>query len=159
MDAAWSELVHLAGIAGRVLVVYAFALVLLRVSGRRTLSQLRPIDLLSMLLLSETVSPALTGGDQSILGGFVAAATLTAAAVATGRLSFRFPWFDHLLDGRTLVLIEDGKVDPKVLRAHRITDEQLRTSLHENGVEAVAQVKHAFIEPHGAITVVKAEPG
>jgi uncharacterized membrane protein YcaP (DUF421 family) len=152
------HLAHLAQIVGRVFVIYAAALVILRVTGRRTMSQLRPIDLITMLLLSETVSPALTGGDDSLAGGLVAAGALGLAASLTAYLSFRSRWFDHVLDGGTLVLIREGKVDPKVLRAQRITDEQLRTSLHESGVEAVAQVKKAFIEPDGTITIVKAQP-
>ena len=151
------QLAHLAEIAGRVLVIYAFALAILRVTGRRTMSQLRPIDLITMLLLSETVSPALTGGDDSVLGGMIAAAALGLAATITAYLSFRFRWFDHALDGAPLVLIRQGKLDADVLRSLRITDEQLRTSLHENGLEAVAQVKKAFVEPDGTITIVMAE--
>jgi uncharacterized membrane protein YcaP (DUF421 family) len=148
-------LLHALEIAGRVVAIYVALLVLLRVIGRRTMAQLRPIDLLTMLLLSETVSPALTAGDDSLGGGLVAAGTLGAAAALTSWLSFRFRWFDVLLDGATLVLVRDGKLDARVLRAQRITDEELRTALHESGVATVSEVERAFVEPDGSITIVK----
>jgi uncharacterized membrane protein YcaP (DUF421 family) len=148
---------HFAEIAGRTVVAYAFALLVLRLAGRRTMSQLRPIDLIGVLLLSETLSPALTAGDDSLTAGVVAAAALGVASASTTWLAFRFHWFDHALDGQPLLLIKNGKLDAGVLREQRITDEALLTALHSEGLEAVAQVKKAFVEPDGTITIVKAE--
>jgi uncharacterized membrane protein YcaP (DUF421 family) len=151
------EIVHYLEIAGRTAACYAFSLLVLRMAGRRAMSQLRPIDLIAVLLLAETVSPALTGGDDSLTAGLVAAATLGLCTKVTAILSFRFRVFDHAIDGSPLLLIRDGKVDEKVLRAQRITDEQLSASLHSEGLEAVSQVKRAFVEPDGTISIVKSE--
>jgi uncharacterized membrane protein YcaP (DUF421 family) len=64
MTAEWWEIIV------RVVAVYIFLMVLVRISGKRQLGQLAPMDLLTILLVSETVSPALTADDD----------TLTAAA-------------------------------------------------------------------------------
>jgi uncharacterized membrane protein YcaP (DUF421 family) len=142
-------------VAGRVILVYLFLLVLLRLIGRGTLAQLRPIDMLTMLLISETVSPAMTGGDASLAAGVTAACALGAATVSTAWLSYRFRWFDQLLDGSALVLVEKGKVNQKVKRSQNITDEELETALHAHGLLSLDQVHKAFVEPDGAITIIK----
>jgi uncharacterized membrane protein YcaP (DUF421 family) len=147
--------ISLLSIAGRVLAIYLFLLLVLRLMGRGVMSQLRPIDLLTMLLMSETVSPALTAGDHSLPGGLVAVSTLGIAAWFTSWLSFRYRLVDRALDGSPLLLINRGRVDAQVLRSQRITDEELRTALHEHGVLSVAEVRKAFVEPDGSITIVK----
>ncbi len=142
-------------IVGRVAVVYLFCLLLLRLAGRRELSQLSAIDLMAMLLLSETVSPAMTGGDDSLTGGLIAAAALVGLSVAVSRLSFRSQRLGRAIQGRALVLIDDGRVRPEVMRSERISNDELQTALHEQGLLAVDQVQRAFVEPGGEITIVK----
>lgn len=141
----------------RVVIIYVGLLVMLRVAGRRTLSDITPLDMLVMLLVSETVSPALTAGDESVTAGLVAAGTLVGVSVVASWLAFRSRTMERAMSGAPVVLIKDGKLDEKVLRQYRITNEDLETALHENGVLAVAEVRRAFVEGDGEITVVKAE--
>ncbi len=142
-------------IIARVALIYGACLVLMRATGRREMSELSQMDLLVMLLISETVSPALTGGDETITGGVVAAATLLALYSVTGWLAFKSRKVEKLLEGSACVLIEDGRVCPDVVRKYRITDDELRTTLHQHGILHVAEVKRAFVEPDGEITIVK----
>lgn len=145
---------HLLEIAGRVVVIYVACIVLLRVT-RREMSELGPVDLLTMLLLSETVSPALTGGDDSLAGGLVAAIALLGMGTLSEILAFRWRRAERIIHGTAVVLIDDGTVDSEVMRRYRISDEDLRASLHHAGVLAVSEVKRAFVEADGAITVIK----
>lgn len=142
-------------IVGRVAIIYVVLLAMLRVSGRRELAELSPMELLTMLLLSETVSPALTGGDETVVGGLVAAGTLMLLTVASSVLIFRSRAAERVIEGKASVLISNGRVHEDVLRAERITNDALREKLHEHGVLAVADVAYAFIEPDGEITIVK----
>lgn len=142
-------------IIARVAFIYGASLVLMRVTGRREMAELSRMDLLVMLLIAETVSPALTGGDETVTGGVVAAATLLVLYNATGRLSFKSRRIEKLIDGSASVLIEDGRVCPDVVRKYRLTDDELRTTLHQHGLLHIAEVKRAFVEPDGEITIVK----
>ncbi len=146
---------HLLEIAGRVVVVYVALLIMLRLAGRREMTQLTPIDLLTILLISETVSPALTGDDSSLGTGLFAAAVLLVAAVGVSWLTFRHRRLDRALEGKALVLVDRGKLRGEVMREQRITDQQLRTALHEHGLLHVDQVAKAFVEPDGNITIIK----
>lgn len=109
-----------------------------------------------MLLLSETVSPALTANDSGLDVAITAAGTLVALYVGTGMLTFRSRRADRLLQGQAVVLIENGHVRENVLRRYRITDDDLDAALHEHGMEQVDEVKRAYVEADGAITIIAA---
>jgi uncharacterized membrane protein YcaP (DUF421 family) len=145
------------GVVARVAIIYGALLFMLRASGRRTMSDVTPMDIMVMLLVSETVSPALTAGDDSVTVGLAAAATLVAIATATSYLVFRSRKAESVISGRTALLVRDGKVDTDVLHRYRITDEDLRMALHQNGLAHVADVGRAYVEADGEITIVKAK--
>lgn len=142
-------------IVARVAIIYIGCMVLLRVSNRREMSGLGPMDLLTMLLLSETVSPALTGGDDTITGGMTAAIVLLGMTAITSYLTFRSRKFEQVVQGTAVVLIRDGVVAPSVLRRYRITADDLQNSLHKKGLMSVREVARAFVEPDGAITFIR----
>lgn len=142
-------------VIARVVIIYFACMVLLRVSGRREMSQLSPMDLLTMLLLSEAVSPALTGNDETITSNVVGATTLVALAMLSSWLAVRSSRIERMISGEPVLLVLDGKVRPGMMRRFRITDVDLRSSLHDAGVLTVKDVARAFVEPDGHITVIK----
>lgn len=142
------------GIVVRVALIYTACMVLLRVSGRREMSELGPMDLLGMLLLSETVSPALTAGDDSVTGGAIAATTLMALCVGTSWLCFRSRRAERLIQGTADLLIVDGEVREAILRRYRITHDDLASALHQRGAMSAKEIARAFVEPDGKITMI-----
>lgn len=142
-------------IVARVSIIYVGCMILLRLSGRRELSQLSPMDMLGMLLLSETVSPALTGHDDSVTGGLVAATTLIVLSVGSAWLAFANRKAEKILQGSAVVMIEDGHVVADVVKKYRISPDDLQGALHKHGLLHVREVKRAFVEADGEITVVK----
>lgn len=149
------EPMKLLEIVGRVLAIYAALFVMLRLAGRREMSELSPMDLLVMLLVSETVSPALTGGDQTLLGGLVAAATLIGVSVMIAYVTFRSRRIGTLLEGEAALLIRNGRIDKRVKQRFRISDDELATALRQHGVATPGKVARAYVEPDGEITVLE----
>ncbi len=70
-------------------VVYVFLLVILRVTGKRNTGQLAPFDLVLLLVLSNAVQNSMNGGDNSVLGGLISAATLIALHYAVAIITFK----------------------------------------------------------------------
>jgi len=101
----------------RVTVIYVFLMVLLRFSGKKEIGQLEPMDLLTMLLISETVSPALTASDDSVTVAGVASGTLIGLTVIFSHLTFRSRTMENVVQGKRAVLIKNGKVIERVLRS------------------------------------------
>src|SRR3954468_10495196 len=105
----WSEFVIPAAI------VYAFLLVLLRLTGKRQGGQLAPFDLVLLLVLSNAVQNAMNGGDNSVTGGIISATTLIFLNGIIGRLTFKSKTLERIVEGRPDILIHNGKVFSDVM--------------------------------------------
>src|SRR5688572_27190791 len=105
------EPMKLLELVGRVAAIYVGLLVMLRLAGRREMAEMSPMDIMTMLLVSETVSPAMTGGDDTLAGGFIAAAALITLATAVSFVSYRSKRVARVLEGDPVILIRNGHVD------------------------------------------------
>jgi uncharacterized membrane protein YcaP (DUF421 family) len=143
-----------AEILGRVSLVYLALLAMMRIAGRREFSQMTPMDILVMLLVSRAVGDAMVGPHHGLAGGLVAAGCLFLVATAVTHVAYRWRAAERVVEGRADLLIRDGHVDARVLRHHRITEAILRQTLHEHGLERVEDVARAYVESDGVITMV-----
>ena len=135
-------------------IIYAFVLLLLRLTGKRQVGQLAPFDLVLLLLLSNSVQNAMNGGDNSVLGGILSAVTLVAINYAVGFVTFRSKKFEALIEGRPQILIHNGQVDEQVMRDAQMTHHELDAALRRAGCACAAEVKFAMLENNGEVSVV-----
>jgi len=148
MDLPWWEFIV------RGAVVYLVLLVMVRISGRRTVGQFTPFDLLVVMLLSEAVSNSLSGGDDSLSGGLIIAATLIALNTLVAVVSAYSRRMSVILDGTAVLIGRDGVFFDKVVRHCRITAEDLDQALRAAGCTR-AEMQCAFLEADGEITIQK----
>ncbi len=148
MDLPWWEFMV------RGAVVYIALLVMVRLSGRRTVGQFTPFDLLVVMLLSEAVSNSLSGGDDSVPGGLIIAATLITLNLAVGELSARSQRLSAILDGTAVLIGRDGKFFDKVMLRCRVADADVEQALRTADC-ARHEMQCAFLEPDGTITIQK----
>ena len=139
--------------------VYLFLLVLLRVTGKRQVGQLSPFDLVLLLVLSNAVQNSMNGGDNSLVGGMVSAATLVALNFVLGFVTLRSKKLEALIEGRPQVLIHNGQLFEDVLASAQLTHHELQAALRQAGCSSVNEVRTAVLENNGAISVVKRDPG
>lgn len=142
----------------RSILVYSFLLIALRLGGKRELGQMNGFDLVVLLLLSNTVQNAIIGSDNSVLGGFVGAATLLAMNYIVVRLAYRYPRVSRLVEGKPTLLISNGRLISEHLSAEVITEAELRASLRRQGFEELVEVKAAILETNGSLTVERQPP-
>lgn len=138
--------------------VYLGLLWMLRLSGKRTVGQFTPFDLLVIMLVSEAASNALNGGDQSVAGGLLVCATLIALNAVVGMLTARYRWIERVVEGEPVLLARDGKVFPTTLRRHRISEADMQKALREADCR-LDEVRCAFLEANGSISIQKHDPG
>lgn len=137
----------------RGVVVYVFLLVLLRLTGRRQVGQLAPFDLVLLLVLSNAVQNSMNGGDNSLVGGLISAATLVALNYAVGSLTHRSKRLEALIEGRPQLLIHNGTLFEDVLRSAKLTHHELNAALRRGGCACVDDVHSAILENNGSISV------
>src|SRR4051794_19216379 len=94
----------------RAVVIYAFLVVLFRVTGRRTLAQVTTFDLVLLLIVSEATQQGLLGNDFSITNALLVILTLIGLDLLMGGLSRRWRPLNRWLNGLPLVLVQDGQL-------------------------------------------------
>lgn len=138
----------------RGLIIYVFLIVLLRLTGKRQVGQMAPFDLVLLLVLSNTVQNAMIGGDNSIIGGVISAVTLVAANWLVSLLTYRSKKMEALVEGRPELLIHNGKLFERALAHAKLTRHEMMNALREAGCAAVEDVRAAFLENDGTISVI-----
>jgi uncharacterized membrane protein YcaP (DUF421 family) len=142
----------------RPVVIYAFLVISLRLSGKRELVQLNPFDLVVLLTLSNTVQNAIIGDDNSVLGGIVGATSLLVTNFLVVRFLYGHRKLDQLVEGRADILIENGKVRIQHLKSELITMAQLEAAARKQGFGSLGEVNQCVLEPGGTLTFLGKKP-
>lgn len=135
--------------------IYVVLLVIVRLSGRRTLAQMTPFDLVLLLIIAETTQQALLGDDFSITNAFVLIVTLFGIDIALSYLKKGHSGLGLVIDGTPTILMSHGQPDERALRRARISiDDVLKAARIQQGVERQDQIKFAVLEASGEISIV-----
>lgn len=139
----------------RGLTIYVVMLIVMRLSGRRSVAQLTPFDFVLLLIVAETTQQALLGDDFSIMNATILIITLFSADIALSYVKQWFPRADALIDGAPTVLIADGEVDMHALKRARVgIDDILVAARQQQGLHRLDQISFAVLETDGAISIV-----
>ena len=144
----WSEFII------RAVVVYVFLLVILRITGKRQVGQLAPFDLVLLLVLSNAVQNAMNGGDNSIIGGMILAATLVGLNWFVGWITYHSKRLEAIIEGRPIIIVHDGKIVPEAMRRVQMTNHELEAALRAQGCCSLGEVRFAVIENNGHVSVI-----
>eukprot|EP01137_Pigoraptor_chileana_P024450 Opistho-2@92376 len=145
------------GIAARSLAVYLFLILAIRIFGKKELAQLSVLDLVFILLISNSVQNAMVGPDTTLEGGLIAAAALFAANFTLKKILYSNRFLSSLVQGEPILLIYKGKVNYAHCREAEITTEELTASIREHGAGNFDEVDLAMLEVDGNISVVSNE--
>ncbi|HEY0584785.1 MAG TPA: YetF domain-containing protein [Pseudoduganella sp.] len=138
----------------RGVMIYIALLVMMRLSGKRTIGQFTPFDLLVIMLLSEAVSPGLTGGDHSVAGGLIVVVTLVILNLAIAFVTARNEKAAELVEGTAVLIGRDGKFFNEVLKRNHVAESDVEQSLREADCP-LESMKFAFLEADGKITILQ----
>ena len=138
----------------RACIVYFVLLLMIRASGKRTMGQFTPFDMLLVVLLGNAVQNALLGEDTSVAGGLLLAATLITLNWVVGFVSARSQKVEAMIEGSPVLLARNGEIYREVLRRELISRADFDKAMREAGCLDIDQVKLAVLETNGHITVV-----
>jgi uncharacterized membrane protein YcaP (DUF421 family) len=142
----------------RVVVMYAFLLLVFRISGKRTMSEATTFDLLLLLVIAETTQQAMVDDDHSITHAFLLIVTFVAVDVGLSLLKQRSRAVDRVLDSAPLVIVEGGRPLKDRMDRERVDLEDVMESARRtHGLARVEQIAYAVLERSGKINVVPAE--
>jgi uncharacterized membrane protein YcaP (DUF421 family) len=143
----------------RAAIVFVLIYILMRVVGRRELSSMEPFDLIILVVIGDFVQQGVTQQDLSVTGSILAIVTIGVLVVATSWLGFRFRQLRPVLEGRPVVLVEDGQPIEGNLARERITLEELAAQARLKEIDSIDKVRWAVLETSGAISFIpKGQP-
>jgi uncharacterized membrane protein YcaP (DUF421 family) len=162
VDSIWQDMmvtgVPIAEKVIRTIAVYVFLIAGLRLFGKRELGQLNPLDVIVLLLLSNTVQNAIIGNDNSLIGGVIGAAVLFVVNGVLVRFSYGNPRARRIIEGRAEEIVRDGRMLAPPMRHNRITREELLAAMRKQGIEHLSDVECARLEVSGALSFMLKEP-
>jgi uncharacterized membrane protein YcaP (DUF421 family) len=142
----------------RILVVgtaaYLALVIVLRASGKRTLSKLNAFDLVVTVAIGSTFFSILTSKDLALAEGVAALALLVGLQFAVTFLSVRIKGIDKLVKSEPTLLLKDGAPLPGALRQQRVTQEELLAAIRTSGGAELSDAAFVVLESDGSLSAV-----
>ncbi len=136
-------------------IVYWFLFLVFRFLLRRDVSSLGLADILLLVIVADASQNAMAGDYNTISEGLILLSTIFGWNMLLDWLAYRYRWFARFTTPQTLLLIRHGKFIHKNLRQERLTPDDVMSKLREQGVIHLRDVRHAYMEGDGQISVVR----
>lgn len=134
---------------------YVTLVLLLRVSGKRTLSKMNAFDLVVTVALGSTLATVLLTRNIALADGALAFALLIALQFAVTWSSVRVRWVRRMATGEPVMLLYRGEFLPDALRDARVTDDEIRAAIRSAGLGSLSEVHAVVLETDGSFSVVR----
>ncbi len=140
-------------------ILYWFIMLLLRLAGRRDAGTLGMADLLVMVLIGDAAGNAMLPESGSVADAMLLIATIIGWSAVIDRVCFFFPRVESWLQPRKVCLVKDGALQRRGMRREYVTAEEIMQAIRLAGLEHLAQVRRAYVESDGQISVIAADGG
>jgi uncharacterized membrane protein YcaP (DUF421 family) len=135
--------------------VYLFLLVLFRLAGKRTLSDVTTFDFVLLLIISEATQQALLGEDFSLTNAYLVILTLVGIDIALSLCVQRWPWLSKWMEGLPVVIVERGQPLRERMKRLRVSEDEILTAARERqGLARMDQIQYAVLERSGGISII-----
>ena len=152
----WSSLVRVVVVG---ILAYAGLVLLLRISGKRTLSKMNAFDLIVTVALGSTLATVLLSKDVVLADGITAFALLIALQYLITWSSVRWPYVEKLVKAEPSLLFFQGQFLEKTLRQQRVTHAEIHAAVRAQGMPRLEDVAAVVQETDGSMTVLKKADG
>ncbi len=142
----------------RGIVVYLFLFLLLRIMGKRSLSETTTFDFVVLLIISEVTQQAMIDSDNSLTASFILIATLLGMDLLFTLIKKTSKKFEKVAEGAPLIIVDHGKPLKERLNKTKIDeDDVMQAARSNNGLEKMEDIKYAVLEIDGSISIIPYE--
>ena len=139
-------------------VLYLGILILARLTLRRSIGKVAGMDMIFLLLLAEAAAHSM-GGYESVGDGIVLILVFIGLNFLINFASYRVPFVEKLVSAPAIQVVKNGRMLRGNMRREFLTEEELMTHLRQEGIEGLSDVKAAYVEEHGTVTVITNDKG
>ncbi len=139
----------------RAIALYIIVLIVMRLMGKREISQLQPFELAISIMIADLASIPMTEPGIPITNGIIPILGLLVMHLLISFINIKSLRAREVICGKPSILIYRGKIDEKVLRKERLTINELQERLRGNNVVNIGDVEYAILETSGQVTVIQ----
>ncbi len=148
---SWSDLARILAVGTS---AYVTVVLLLRLSGKRTLAKLNAFDLVVTVALGSTLATILLSSDVSWTEGALGLAILAMLQSVVAWLITRRPGLRGLVTARPTLMLRDGSVLPTALRRERVSLDEIRQAVRASGSGDLSTIAAVVLESDGSLSVI-----
>jgi uncharacterized membrane protein YcaP (DUF421 family) len=137
--------------------MYWFLFLLFRFVIRRDVGSIAIADIRLLVLIADASQNAMAGGYESITDGCILVAVIAGWNYGVDWASFHFPFIRRLFEAKPLLLVRNGQMQRANMRRELITVDELKAQLRREGVTDLGEVREAYMETNGEISLVLKE--
>jgi uncharacterized membrane protein YcaP (DUF421 family) len=149
---------YLLEIVFRTLIMYAYTVFLLRMLGKRGMGQLSMLELAIIISFGSAIGDPMIGADVPIVHGILAVTVVTVLQIGFERIINKNRKVEAVMEGTANLVVDEGVIQWPCMKEDNISKEDLFRSLREKDVQHLGQVKKAFFETSGNISVFFQSP-
>lgn len=135
--------------------IYISLIILLRVSGKRTLSKWNAFDFVVTIALGSILASVVISKSLTLFEGIAALGWLIGMQFVITSLSVRFDWVAKLIKSDPTLLFDKGEFLPEVMKNKRVGEAEVLTAIRSQGIGAIEEVAAVVLENDGAFSVIK----
>ena len=139
----------------KTLFFYFFIFIIYRIMGKREIGQLSIIDLVVSILMAELVAISIENKEESIFLTVIPIIILVILEILSSYLSLKSNKFREILEGKPALIINDGRINFKLMARLRYTLDDLLTSLRSNEIKCIDDIEYAILENNGTLSIFK----
>lgn len=133
---------------------YAALVLILRASGKRTLSKMNAFDLVVTVALGSSLATVLLSREVAWIEGVSAFALLAGLQFALTWTSVRSATLRRLLKSQPTLVFYKGEFQTAALRRERLTEGEVRAAIRESGLDSLGSVEAVVLETAGDLSVI-----
>ncbi len=145
-------------IAFRTSFLFLYSFLLIRLVGKRMMGQLSPFELIVVVALGSSIGGPMMMPNIPLTHGMIVVGTLVFLHTVLGWLKSRFAAFDRIAESPAELIIEGGVIDVRRLQREHVALDEIFMMLRETGVQSLGQVRRAYLETSGHVSVFRYSP-
>jgi uncharacterized membrane protein YcaP (DUF421 family) len=139
----------------RSVAVFAFLWFVMRVIGKKELTQLSAFELVLLIVIGDLVQQGVTQEDMSVTGAVLATGTIALLVVAMSYAGFRWNRTVRVIEGMPVIVVSDGRMLTDAMRVERLTEEEVVGEARQQGISDIAEIRYGVLEPDGRFSFVR----
>lgn len=138
----------------RVVILYVFVTGSVRLMGKHQIGDMRPAEFVVTILLSEIAAMPIQDNDLPLVNSVVALLLIASFEIINSYAGFKSKRYRSFLQGNSLIVIREGKIDRPQLKRLRYSLDDLLEALRDKNIFDISEVEYAILETNGKLSVL-----